>query len=136
MIHDIKEFDDLEATPTKLRSGKWGARIAVSEGRCAIVGDGVVVRTRAGKTWEAVVTKIVWQNDDVQIVETASSKSDLILMTRVNQDEAEEVASEGQDRPVARSYVNQGCRACRQTETRRSQIWEECDHCGAEPVYV
>ena len=29
-----------------------------------------------------------------------------------------------------------GCVACRRTATRHAQIWEECEHCGTEPIYV
>jgi len=28
-----------------------------------------------------------------------------------------------------------GCRHCCWTPTRTAQIWEDCDHCGHEPVY-
>ena len=29
-----------------------------------------------------------------------------------------------------------GCSRCRKTPTRRSQLWEACDHCSHEPIYV
>ena len=29
-----------------------------------------------------------------------------------------------------------GCAHCCQTAMRRAQIWEECSHCGFEPIYV
>ena len=38
--------------------------------------------------------------------------------------------------PRPRISSRGGCYACRQTSTRHSQIWEECDHCGTEPIYV
>jgi hypothetical protein len=29
-----------------------------------------------------------------------------------------------------------GCSRCRRTSTRTTQIWETCDSCGAEPIYI
>ena len=37
---------------------------------------------------------------------------------------------------LAAAQREQGCPRCRETPQRRSQLWEECDHCGHEPVYV
>lgn len=56
------------ASPTKLRSGEWGARVngTVREG------DIVTITTRAGKTWDAEVVKVVWSGDGVAICATAS----------------------------------------------------------------
>lgn len=58
----------IAATPVKLRSGAWGARVkdAVSEG------DVVTITTRSGKSWDARVTRVVWRGDDVAICATAS----------------------------------------------------------------
>lgn len=44
----------LPATPTKLRSGAWGARVSGD----ASVGDIVEITTRAGKRWTATVTAV------------------------------------------------------------------------------
>lgn len=56
------------ATPAKLRDGSWGARIqgAVS------VGDVVKITTKAGKSWEARVSSVVWSGEGVTLVATAS----------------------------------------------------------------
>jgi hypothetical protein len=32
--------------------------------------------------------------------------------------------------------ARQGCSRCCRTATRTTQIWEECDHCGCEPIYI
>ena len=37
---------------------------------------------------------------------------------------------------LAAAQREQGCPRCRKTPQRHSQLWEECDHCGHEPVYV
>jgi hypothetical protein len=29
-----------------------------------------------------------------------------------------------------------GCGACRRTATRTAQLWEPCEKCGNEPIYV
>ena len=57
------------ATPTKLRSGDWGARVtgAVSSG------DTITITTKAGKSWTATVDRVVWTNGDVTIVSTRKS---------------------------------------------------------------
>ena len=59
----------LTATPTKLRSGNWGARLKTSKVRA---GDTVTITTRAGKTWQAKVTKVVWSGNGAAIVATES----------------------------------------------------------------
>ena len=56
------------ATPCKLRTGAWGARTAPE----VQVGDTVTITTRAGKSWDARVTKIVWTGDDAAVVATES----------------------------------------------------------------
>ena len=60
-----------KATPTKLRSGEWGARVQgkVSEG------DVITITTRSGKSWDATVRKVVWSDGDVSIVATSSAPS-------------------------------------------------------------
>ena len=56
-----------QATPAKLRSGEWGARVSETDVK---VGDIVTITTRAGKTWDAQVADIVWSNDEVTLVAT------------------------------------------------------------------
>lgn len=58
----------ISASPAKLRDGGWGARVrgAVTEG------DTVTITTRAGKSWEARVTKVVWTGDGLSICATES----------------------------------------------------------------
>ena len=56
------------ATPTKLRDGSWGARVP---GR-AREGQAVTVRTRAGKTWTAHVSRVLWVGEDRRTGETIS----------------------------------------------------------------
>jgi hypothetical protein len=59
------------ATPTKLRSGAWGARVQGS----VAVGDRIQIRTKAGKTWTATVKKVVWSGDGIAIVATEDKPS-------------------------------------------------------------
>lgn len=58
-----------QATPTKLRSGEWGARV---HGRVR-KGDVIRITARSGKTWTATVVKVVWSNREVSICATESS---------------------------------------------------------------
>lgn len=57
------------ASPAKLRDGSWGAKVAGS----VSVGDMIQVTTKAGKSWTATVSKIVWTGDGTSLVATASS---------------------------------------------------------------
>lgn len=61
------------ATPTKLRSGDWGARIPSASVR---EGDSITITARSGKTWSARVTKVVWQGNGVTIAATSSTSGD------------------------------------------------------------
>lgn len=48
------------ATPTKLRSGEWGARV---QGRVE-AGEEITIRTKGGKSWTAIVAKVIWSGKD------------------------------------------------------------------------
>lgn len=58
----------ITATPAKLRNGTWGARVTDP----VKVGQTITVKTKAGKTWQAKVTKIVWGGSDAALVATES----------------------------------------------------------------
>lgn len=58
----------ITASPTKLRSGAWGARVNGSVRR----GDTITIRTRSGKTWKAKITRVVWSGSGVSICATES----------------------------------------------------------------
>lgn len=58
----------IQATPTKLRSGDWGAKVQGSVNQ----GDTIEITARSGKRWLAVVAKVVWSGDGVAIVATRS----------------------------------------------------------------
>ncbi len=63
------------ATPTKLRSGDWGARVSGRVSR----GDTITITTRKGKSWTATVEHVIWTGQDrygdgeISIVATASA---------------------------------------------------------------
>lgn len=62
----------LTATPAKLRNGTWGARVksaAVSKG------DTVTITTRAGKSWTATVTRVLWTGDGVSLCAVSSGST-------------------------------------------------------------
>jgi len=62
-------MNNITATPTKLRTGDWGARVPnehIEEG------DLVVITTKAGKSWTAVVEKVVWKGNGIAICATES----------------------------------------------------------------
>ena len=62
----------LPATPTKLKDGSWGARVASANAR---EGDIVRITARNGKSWEAEVMKVIWRGKDFSICATSSIAS-------------------------------------------------------------
>ena len=56
------------ASPAKLKNGSWGARVQGS----VSVGDTITITTRAGKSWDARVTKVVWSGEGVAVCATES----------------------------------------------------------------
>lgn len=60
----------IPATPAKLKSGAWGARVA---GYQVAVGDEVSIAAQSGKTWTAVVAQIVWKGPDLTLVATGQA---------------------------------------------------------------
>jgi hypothetical protein len=59
----------LTATPTKLRDGRWGARVVGSPR----VGEEIEVRSASGKVWRAYVERLVWSGNGVALVATRSA---------------------------------------------------------------
>ena len=64
----------IEGTPAKLRSGAWGVRIENSDEFEILPGDMVKIVTRAGKTWETTIGKVVWSNEKVTLATTINRK--------------------------------------------------------------
>ena len=62
-------MDTMAATPTKLRDGRWGARVVGS----AQLGAKVKITTRAGKSWSATVSQVVWTRDAISICATRTA---------------------------------------------------------------
>lgn len=60
----------IQASPTKLRDGSWGARAQSADVRA---GDTVEITTRSGKRWTATVSRVLWSGDGVAIVATESN---------------------------------------------------------------
>lgn len=58
----------MNATPTKLRSGAWGARVDGTPEPGAII----TVNTRSGRSWEAAVDQVVWTDGSTSVVSTRS----------------------------------------------------------------
>lgn len=109
----------IAASPTKLRNGSWGAKTSAD----VSVGDIVTISTRAGKSWDARVTHVIW---------TGKSK---YSAGQVSICATERVESRPAPTYSSISHGGGNCSRCCQTATRRAQIWEDCDFCGAEPVY-
>lgn len=56
------------ATPAKLHNGNWGAKV---QGK-VVKGDIVTITTRSGKSWDAIVQRVVWSGEGVCICATES----------------------------------------------------------------
>ena len=56
------------ASPAKLKDGTWGIR---AEGTL-VPGQAVMVTTKSGKSWETVVSRIVWSGNGVCIATTVA----------------------------------------------------------------
>ena len=59
----------MNATPAKLKSGRWGARVVGS----VEPGQEVIITTRSGKSWTARVERVVWTGDGISLCETSST---------------------------------------------------------------
>ena len=61
----------MQATPKKLKDGTWGARVlgAVEPG------DTITITTRAGKSWDAIVERVLWSDDQAMLVSTVSAEA-------------------------------------------------------------
>ena len=60
----------IAASPAKLKDGSWGARIARTD---VAPGQVVTIRTQAGKTWDARITRVVWTGDGIALCATESA---------------------------------------------------------------
>lgn len=60
----------MTATPAKLKSGAWGARVR----GVARKGDTITIATATGKSWQATVTAVLWSGDGITLVATGSSE--------------------------------------------------------------
>jgi len=59
----------ISATPKKLKSGAWGALAKTESVR---TGDTLQITTRAGKSWTATVSKVLWSGKGIAICATGS----------------------------------------------------------------
>ena len=67
------------ASPAKLRSGEWGARIQQSFPKGAMVT--VLVTTKAGKTWTTTGT-VIWTDGNVSLLATDNGRGGSVNKTR------------------------------------------------------
>lgn len=91
------------ATPCKLKSGDWGARVSGPVSK----GDTITITTKAGKSWTALVAHVVWSKDNTSIVATESAKRP-------------QSATRGH-RPQRNRYGKGRCRECGET----LQTWHD-----------
>jgi hypothetical protein len=103
------------ATPIKLRSGEWGARVHGSVQQ----GDLVQISTKSGKTWTARVSKVVWTSDGVSICATTSTDSEGYSIR------SGESYRRGNTAPHGRVCPNCGSREC-------AKAWNPRDLCDED----
>ena len=102
------------ATFNKLRDGSWGVRSTVE----VKPGDVVTVTKRDGASVPQTIKAIVWSGNGVWLCSVEPKDS---------------APAPAASKPRARTS---GCPRCCRTATRRAQVFEECDSCGTEPIYV
>lgn len=62
----------MNASPAKLRSGDWGARVVGA----VKTGDVVQITTKGGKTWSDHVARVVWSGDGVTLVALCGKRAE------------------------------------------------------------
>lgn len=60
------------ASPAKLRDGSWGARVMSPVVKA---GDTVRILTKAGKSWTATVSRVVWTGQGISLCATGSGNA-------------------------------------------------------------
>lgn len=60
----------MAAKPIKLRNGTWGAQV---EGEVQ-TGDTITITTKAGKSWDARVVRVLWTGEGRSIVVTEQQR--------------------------------------------------------------
>ncbi len=80
MAHEATKEDTMQASPMKLRDGSWGAKVRSADVK---IGDTVTITTRAGKSWDATVSRVLWTGDGAAICAT-SRTSDSQSQSRPN----------------------------------------------------
>lgn len=68
----MAHLSNVIATPTKLKSGAWGARVQATNTRVE-AGDQVTIRAKSGKSWTATISAIVWSGNGVYLCATQGS---------------------------------------------------------------
>ncbi len=103
----------MQATPTKLNSGAWGAKV---QGPCR-VGDAITITTRAGKSWDATIARVVWCGDGISLCATASGDTP---------------SQRRGPRSLAGTYAPQGrtCPECGSSECPKA--WDSRDLCDED----
>ncbi len=104
----------IPASPKKLRSGAWGASAKTSD---ISVGDVVTITTRAGKTWDAEVTQVIWSGAC-----SWSKNGSSILATR------------SLDRPCREKSSSRYCSTTR-ARTEAPKGWSPCGYPGCHWSY-
>jgi len=114
----------ISASPAKLRSGAWGARVK----GIASAGDVITITTRAGKSWDARVARVVWRGDGISLcaTEKLGSYSPSLAMA-VGATAAR--ASARYERRGARSHGRRtGC-SCGSRENRHGDLIPSASNC-------
>lgn len=93
----------IDASPAKLRDGTWGARALTPE---VSEGDTLRVMSKSGKTWEAIVDRVLVRFDDGALVRTRKPDGD-----------------------------RDGCAMCNRSDLRPRRVERRCPYCGASRVF-
>lgn len=120
-VETMTTTQNIPASPTKLRDGNWGAKV---RGHVA-EGDIVRITTRAGKSWDAQVTMVVWTGDGWTICATKSI--DWTTTPRSSRQSFSGRICENCDRP------RRGLVECLDSSGISGRC---CPACASDPVYT
>ena len=112
--------DILFGSPTKLKSGDWGAKIQNPEKK-VVRGQTIRIKTRSGKTWDAGVLRVVVQGDNYAVVETCKIDEARAIATEGHIESYDPEGSENEELINMSDEQRERVDKLQRTKTKRSQ---------------
>ena len=135
----------INATPAKLRSGEWGARV---QSDTVSVGDTIQITTRAGKSWPATVSQVIWRGKGITLVATGkaarkpakprpmTARQKREAATRAHNAEVRKQREAAKRAASAPARNRPAMRPCQSCETMIPADWNDCIGHGEHGQYT